>query len=141
MRTGPLTGDELLRFYSDGYLRLGRVLDDDTIDRLKGVIAARRNVANAEMDLLDPAIWPEAEGGVPQEPGRNVSFLFNLWREVPEYRQLVMDARFGGWAAQVLGATAVRVLEDNALTKDPARAASCAGTRTTRTGRSASRTR
>ena len=26
----PLTGDELLRFYSDGYLRLGRVIDDDT---------------------------------------------------------------------------------------------------------------
>ncbi len=119
VRSEPLTGDELLRFYSDGYLRLGRVIDDDTIDRLKGVIAARRNVANAEMDLLDPQIWPEAEGGVPQEPGRNVSFLFNLWREVPEYRQLVMDARFGGWAAQVLGATAVRVLEDNALTKDP----------------------
>ena len=28
------------------------------------------------------------------------------------------DPGFAGWAAQVLGATAVRVLEDNALTKD-----------------------
>ena len=135
-----MTGDELLRFYSDGFLRLGRVLDDDTIDRLRAS-SPPAAVANAEIDLLDPPIWPEAEGGVPQEPGRNVSFLFNLWREVPEFRRLVMDARFAGWAAQVLGATAVRVLEDNALTKDPRRAASCAGTRTTPTGRSASRTR
>ena len=54
----------------------------------------------------------------PQEPGRNVSFLFNLWREEPEFRRLVNDSRFAGWSSQVLGATAVRVLEDNALTKD-----------------------
>jgi phytanoyl-CoA hydroxylase len=118
IRDSPLSGDELFRFYADGFLRLGRVLDDQRIEALRTVIADRRQQRLDEVDLLDPAIWPEAEGGVPQEPGRNVSFLFNLWREEPEFRQLVTDRRFAGWAAQVLGATAVRVLEDNALTKD-----------------------
>jgi hypothetical protein len=118
IRDSPLSGEELLRFYSDGFLRLGRVLDDQQVDALRTVIADRRQQRLDEVDLLDPAIWPEAEGGVPLEPGRNVSFLFNLWREEPEFRQLVTDPRFAGWAAQVLGATAVRVLEDNALSKD-----------------------
>ena len=118
VRTGPLTGEELLRFYSDGFLRLGRVLDGERVERLRDVIAGRRQQEAADVDLLDPALWPEAEGGVPQEPGRNVSFLFNLWREEPEFRRLVNDPRFAGWSSQVLGATAVRVLEDNALTKD-----------------------
>jgi ectoine hydroxylase-related dioxygenase (phytanoyl-CoA dioxygenase family) len=119
VREDPLRGDELLRFYADGFLRLGRVLDIDQVDALRDVIAARRRRDLDELDLLDPSIWPEAEGGVPQEPGRNVSFLFNLWREEPEFTRLVNDARFAGWAGQALGATAVRVLEDNALSKDP----------------------
>ena len=118
VRTGPLTGEELLRFYSDGFLRLGRVLDGERVERLRDVIAGRRQQEAADVDLLDPALWPEAEGGVPQEPGRNVSFLFNLWREEPEFRRLVNDPRFAGWSSQVLGTTAVRILEDNALTKD-----------------------
>jgi hypothetical protein len=118
VRTDPLTGDELVRFYNDGYLRLGRILDADRIERLRAVIASRRGRDDVEFDLLDPAMWPDAEGGVPQEPGRNVSFLFNLWREEPEFRELVNDPRLAGWACQVLGATRVRVLEDNALTKD-----------------------
>ena len=118
VRESPLSGDELMRFYAEGFVRLGRVLDNQRIDALRSVIADRRQQRLDEVDLLEPAIWPEAEGGVPQEPGRNVSFLFNLWREEPEFRRLVNDPRFAGWAAQVLGATAVRVLEDNALTKD-----------------------
>ena len=118
VRTDPLSGGELLTFYRDGFLRLGRVLDADRVDQLRDVIARRREQRTAELDLLDPALWPDADGGVPQEPGRNVSFLFNLWREEPEFRQLVNDPRFARWSGQALGATAVRVLEDNALTKD-----------------------
>jgi Phytanoyl-CoA dioxygenase (PhyH) len=118
VRAAPLTGEELLTFYSNGFLRLGRVLDDQRVGRLREVVAGRRERAS-ETDLLDPANWPDVPGGVPQEPGRNVSFLFNLWREEPEFHELVHDGRFAQWSAQALGATGVRVLEDNALSKDP----------------------
>ena len=77
----PLSPDELFRFYEDGFLRLGRVVDDSTVDALRASIAAGRADARLESDLLDAAAWPDGEGGVPQEPGRNVSFLFNMWRE------------------------------------------------------------
>jgi hypothetical protein len=116
-RTAPLSADELLAFYRQGYLRLGRILDDATLQSLRDAVADRRKVADG--DLLDPETWPEGEGGVPQEPGRNVSFLFNLWLVDDRYKAVAMDRRLGNWAAQALGAGGVRLLEDNALTKDP----------------------
>jgi hypothetical protein len=116
-RAEPLSADELLEFYRCGYLRLGRIVDERVLDSLRAAVAGGR--ATDDSDLLDPAVWPEAEGGVPQEPGRNVSFLFNLWRSDARYEAVAMEPRFGGWAAQVLGAGRVRLLEDNALTKDP----------------------
>jgi len=117
VRTHPLTSAELLSFYRSGFLRLGQILGDDTLESLRAAIAAGR--ATVDDDLLDPTSWPEGEGGVPQEPGRNVSFLFNLWRHDQRFRSVALDPRLGGWAAQVLGARRVRLLEDNALTKDP----------------------
>jgi ectoine hydroxylase-related dioxygenase (phytanoyl-CoA dioxygenase family) len=86
------------------------------LESLRSAIADRRAVDDA--DLLDPSAWPEGEDGVPQEPGRNVSFQFNLWRVDDRYRAVAMDARLAGWARQALGASQVRLLEDNALTKD-----------------------
>lgn len=117
VRREALSGEELWSFYERGYLQVGKVVDDRTVQALRAVVARQRG--EDELDLMDPAIWPEAEGGVPQEPGRNVSFLFNLWRSETVFRDLVLDARFGRWAGQLLGALRVRVLEDNALTKDP----------------------
>ena len=61
IRDSPLSGDDLLRFYADGFVRLGRVLDDQRVDALRTVIAARRQQRLDEVDLLDPAIWPDAE--------------------------------------------------------------------------------
>ena len=118
-RTTPLSPDELFRFYEDGFLRLGRVVDDSMVDDLRRSIATGRADDRLESDLLDDAAWPDGEGGVPQEPGRNVSFLFNMWREDDTFRRLVTNPVLARIAAQALGATSVRVLEDNALTKDP----------------------
>ena len=118
VRIAPLSGDELVAFYERGWLRVGRVIDDATLQRVRDEVNKRRR-GREEVDLLDPKLWEKGEGGAPQEPGRSVSFLFNLWRVSEVYRDLVMTPRFGRWASQVLGARRVRVLEDNALSKDP----------------------
>jgi hypothetical protein len=119
VRSHPLDADELWSFYEQGFLRLGRLLDDETVDELRGSIDRARRSRHLDTDLLDAAAWPDGEGGVPQEPGRNVSFLFNLWRDDAAFRRLVHHPLLARMATQVLGATAVRILEDNALTKDP----------------------
>lgn len=118
VRTAPLSAEELWTFYEHGHLEVGRVIDDATVARLHGSIDAARADRRLESDLLDPAEWPAGDGGVPQEPGRNVSFLFNMWRHDPEFAGLVRSPHLAAMAMQLLGATGVRVLEDNALTKD-----------------------
>lgn len=117
VRRAPLSGAEQLEFYRSGFLRLGRVIDDVTLDSLRSAVAERRSLDDD--DLLDPSAWPEGDGGVPQEPGRNVSFQFNLWLVDARYRSVALDPRLAQWASQALGACRVRLLEDNALTKDP----------------------
>jgi ectoine hydroxylase-related dioxygenase (phytanoyl-CoA dioxygenase family) len=115
----PLSADQLWQFYERGYLLVGRVVDDATVDVLRRSIDLARATAGLDSDLLDAASWPDGEGGVPQEPGRNVSFLFNMWRNDQGFRDLVANPVLAEMACQVLGATQVRLLEDNALSKDP----------------------
>jgi hypothetical protein len=119
IRREALSADDQWDFYHRGYLRLGRILDGGQLDDLRAAVAAARSTGTKESDLLDETAWPDGEGGVPQEPGRNVSFLFNMWRDDPSFRRVAFDPRLAGWAAQLLGAPRVRLLEDNALTKDP----------------------
>lgn len=121
VRTSPLSADEILEFSRRGFVRPGRVLDDDQVDNLRRALAqAREREAEAgrEYDLLDPALWPE-EDRLPPEPGKSVGFLFNLWLWNDEVRQVSFDPTLARWAAQLIGARQVRLLEDNALFKDP----------------------
>lgn len=113
-RTARLSGDEIEQFATCGHLALGRVIDHRTLEALREVVDRRRAEA---ADLLDDALWEPGEGGVPQEPGRSVSFLFNLWLTEPTYAAVALDPRFGAWASQAIGARRVRLLEDNGLDK------------------------
>ncbi len=117
-RMTPLAGEELWEFANDGYLRLGKVLEGSDIEDLRNAIA-RQSTRGAVSNLLDPAAWPEGENGDPPTSDQHVAFAHNLWRNDDVYRRVAFDHRLAGWAAQALGATAVRLLEDNALTKEP----------------------
>jgi hypothetical protein len=107
-----------MSFYQHGFLKPGRVLSDEGVGRLRAAIERARKEGGS-VDLLSPQEWPEGEGGVPQEPGRTVGFLFNLWRTDPEFREVAFAPTLAGWASQLIGATQVRLLEDNVLVKDP----------------------
>jgi hypothetical protein len=128
VRQDALSGSEILEFYERGCLRPGRVFDDAQVAQLRDLldeVAARERDEGRLYDLLDPSLWPDAD-----EPGtagatatttepKRVDFLFNLWRVEPRVQEFVFDARLARWAAQLIGAPAVRLLEDNALWKDP----------------------
>lgn len=131
MRRDPLSGPEILEFYERGYLLPGPVFDPDEVAELRELVdgvTAREQPEGRLYDLLDPALWPDepepgpanADGdGDGTGPRRHVEFLFNLWRVEPRIREFVFDSRLARWAAQLIGAGAVRILEDNALWKAP----------------------
>ena len=121
VRTSPLTVDEIHEFSNVGFLQPGRVFGDSELDSLRAAVESariRERDAGKEYDLLDPTIWPE-DSKLPPEPGKSVGFLFNLWLWNDDVRQATMNATLARWAAQLLGARQVRLLEDNALFKDP----------------------
>lgn len=131
MRHEPLDGSQILEFYERGFLRPGRVFDDEEVAELRALIddvAARESEQGRLYDLLDPALWPDApepdpapgSGGKQHAPAATrVDFMFNLWRVEPRIRKFAFDPRLARWAAQLIGTPAVRLLEDNALWKAP----------------------
>lgn len=129
MRRDPLSGPEILEFYERGYLLPGPVFDPGEVAELRELVdgvTAREQPEGRLYDLLDPALWPDEPEPVPAgadgdgtRPRRHVEFLFNLWRVEPRIREFVFDSRLARWAAQLIGAGAVRILEDNALWKAP----------------------
>lgn len=121
VRSGPLTASELLEFNKNGFLRPGRIINDEQVGILRDAVEVarvRERKEGREYDLLDPSMWPE-DTRLPPEPGKSVGFLFNLWLWNDEVRQVSFDATLASWASQLLGARQVRLLEDNALFKDP----------------------
>ena len=121
VRTSPLSADELLEFHHKGFLRPGRVFTQEQVETLRGVVEAartRQRQAGEEYDLLDPDIWPE-DSVLPPEPGKSVGFLFNLWTWEEAIHIVSFNPTLAHWASQLTGARKVRILEDNALFKDP----------------------
>jgi hypothetical protein len=126
-----LDGSQILEFYEAGFICPGGVFNASQVDELRALVdraCAREKSEGRLYDLLDPALWPEVDPAdpvhqeapdSPEEPRRHVDFLFNLWRVEPEIREFIFDTTLARWAAQLIGARRVRLLEDNALWKEP----------------------
>jgi hypothetical protein len=122
IRRSALTAAEIESFAANGFLRVGRLLSDDTVSQIRELlddVKARERARGQEYDLLDPSLWPDDERAATLEPGKGVGFLFNLWLVEPTFRAVAFEPTQARWAAQLIGARQVRLLEDNALYKDP----------------------
>lgn len=124
VRTAPLTAAEITTFYEKGYLRPGKVFSDAQVAFLRDVVqrlTRTEDEAGRRYDLLDPALWPDVEdaGDAPRDPSQSFDFLFNLWLADDDFRAAAFNPTTARWAAQLLGTTRVRLLEDNALNKSP----------------------
>ncbi len=120
-RTSPLTADEILEYAMRGFVRPGPVVTPEQVDALCEALARareREREAGREYDLLDPALWPEGEKP-PPEPGKSVGFLFNLWLQDGNFREVAFLPTLARWSAQLIGARQVRLLEDGAIFKEP----------------------
>ena len=124
VRTAPLTAAEITTFYEKGYLRPGKVFSDEQVAFLRDVVqrlTRTEDEAGRRYDLLDPALWPDVEDAddAPRDPAQSFDFLFNLWLTDDDFRVASFNPTTARWAAQLLGTTRVRLLEDNALNKSP----------------------
>jgi len=122
IRNEPLTGQEILEFSRNGFLLPGTIFSEETVERMCASLAAAQvseHNAGREYDLLDPVAWPTKSKEERSQPGKNVGFLFNLWLWNAEWREFCFNPTLAQWAAQLVGARQIRLLEDNALYKAP----------------------
>src|SRR5688572_22866732 len=120
IRSAPLSADEIIAFGEKGYLRPGRVFTDEQVERMRAAldrIRAAEAEAGREYDLLDP-LDPSVGKGV-EKKGQSVGFLFNLWLLDDAFREAAFNPTVARWAAQLMGARQVRLLEDGAIYKEP----------------------
>jgi ectoine hydroxylase-related dioxygenase (phytanoyl-CoA dioxygenase family) len=100
---------EQVAFYEEfGYIKLKHVLSREVLEHYRGIIHDR--VAELSSDI------------VPLEQrdtyGKAFLQIMNLWVESPEVKQFVFGKRLASIAAQLMGATGVRIYHDQALYKE-----------------------
>ncbi|MCY3950966.1 MAG: phytanoyl-CoA dioxygenase family protein [bacterium] len=134
LRPGRIFSDEQVEFLRDLVGRLTRQEDEAgrRYDLLDPALWPDVEDGNGEsLDGAEPVDGRRSldggesvDGGGPagdanRDPAQSFDFLFNMWLIDDDFRAAVFNPTMARWAAQLLGTTSVRLLEDNALNKSP----------------------
>ncbi len=104
-----LAPDAVTAFRANGHVLLRSVASADEVAAFRPVISSAVTRFNRESrPLADRDTY-----------GRAFIQVMNLWEEDADVRRFALAARFAGVAAELLGATSVRVYHDQALVKEP----------------------
>jgi ectoine hydroxylase-related dioxygenase (phytanoyl-CoA dioxygenase family) len=103
-----VTSQQITLYAEYGYIKLKQVLSPALLDHYRGAISARV----AELSV----------GAVPIEQrttyGKAFLQIMNLWTNSEEVKEFVFGKRLARIAAQLIGATGVRIYHDQALYKE-----------------------
>ncbi|MCA1654073.1 MAG: phytanoyl-CoA dioxygenase family protein [Sphingomicrobium sp.] len=104
----PLTSEQIGCYAEHGYIKLKQVLSPALIEQFRGIIGdhvAQRAVAAAP--LVERSTY-----------GKAFLQIGNLWTESETIRTFVFGKRLARIAAELIGATGVRIYHDQALYKE-----------------------
>ncbi|HXG24161.1 MAG TPA: phytanoyl-CoA dioxygenase family protein [Chthonomonadales bacterium] len=117
-----LTSAQAEQFYRDGYLRFGRVIDDEQVERLRA--ALDRVIVEETTRTDDSGLPPEfayghnrGSGGIPS--GRAIHQYVNMWKVVPEYREIIHHPIITGVIRDLMGVERIRIWHDQVISKPP----------------------
>lgn len=101
---------EQIAFYREnGYIKLNQVLAPEVLEHFRGLIKARVSELSAD-------VAPLAERTT---YGKAFLQIMNLWTESAEVKEFVFGKRLARIAAELIGASGVRIYHDQALYKEP----------------------
>jgi phytanoyl-CoA hydroxylase len=120
-----LTTEQVERFHHDGYIKFGRVIEREEVERLRA--ALDRVIAEEQEREDDAGLPPEfayghdrkaqrAEGGY---GGRAIHQFINMWKVVPEYRKVIHNPLITGAVRDLMGVPRVRLWHDQVISKPP----------------------
>ncbi|HZP81804.1 MAG TPA: phytanoyl-CoA dioxygenase family protein [Chthonomonadaceae bacterium] len=121
-----LTSEQCERFYRDGYLKFGRVLDDAQVETLR---AALDRVIAEELEREDDSGLPpefayghdrkgQAAASGPRQ-ARAIHQFVNMWKVAPEYKAVLSNPKITGAIRQLMDDKPVRLWHDQVISKPP----------------------
>ena len=101
---------EQIEFYrQNGYVKLKHVLSPQLLEHYRKAIQARVRELSRDALPMDQR----------DTYGKAFLQIMNLWKESEEVKEFVFGKRLGRIAAELIGATGVRIYHDQALYKEP----------------------
>jgi phytanoyl-CoA hydroxylase len=116
-----LTTEQMEAFYRDGYLRFGKVIEPEQVERLRNELD---RVIAEELEREDfSALPPEFAYGHARkgEAGadRAIHQFVNMWKVAPEYRSVLHNPLITGAISQLMDDQRVRIWHDQVISKPP----------------------
>jgi ectoine hydroxylase-related dioxygenase (phytanoyl-CoA dioxygenase family) len=112
VRTEPLSPAEVESFDREGYLFVGPLLDEATVDRLRDELA-HITLGNSPGETVSYDL--ATREAAPKQA--RIPYFFNLWKTQPGFRAVAFSPVAARWAGQLLHSDRVRLLGDNAIVK------------------------
>ncbi len=123
-----LTAEQVARFKTDGFVKGGRVIDDQTVEALRSELTrvideqsdpkSKKPVSLCNISHKESPIWQ----------------VVNIWEASEPFRQLTYNKQICEEVAQLTNATQLRVWHDQVQYKPREKAGRTCGTRTALTG-------
>jgi ectoine hydroxylase-related dioxygenase (phytanoyl-CoA dioxygenase family) len=117
-----LTPEQVSQFHRDGYLRFRQVIDPLQVDRLR---SALDRVIDEELrredysDLPPEFAYGHDRKGQARDRPRAIHQFVNIWKVVPEFREMLRVPAITGAIRELMGASGVRLWHDQIISKPP----------------------
>ena len=109
-----LSEQQIADFHAKGFLNGGKILDDATVDVLRGEIM--RVIEEADRNDIPQPVLNHNLGNDDDAPVRQI---VNIWEASPPFKALVSNKKIATAIAQLTGATELRIWHDQIQYKPP----------------------
>lgn len=119
-----LTSAQVEQFHRDGYLRFGRALDENGVERLREeldrVIEEERTRENDSHLQPEFAFGHDRKADIGKRTwARSIHQYVNIWKVVPEYREVLHNPLITGAVRDLMDVAQIRLWHDQIISKPP----------------------
>ncbi len=116
-----LSAEQVEKFYRDGYLKFGRVIDDNEVETLRSEldrITAEELTRTDYSDLPPEFAFGHARSAADTQAHAIHQFV-NMWKVSPAYHHVLNNPTITGAIGQLMEAEKVRIWHDQVISKPP----------------------